>query len=135
MFTHEGFMLVILSPELDLTNSLLIKRPVGRVIFLPLGAVRSTLRSDILERLEKKRMSVCVGERVRFDLKARVNGLVKNLNMYNQLSLKKRRSTNQSGAASRILQGLCFLIESCKLAYDGDERCGGLDSVSNSTTR
>lgn len=47
--THEGLMLVILSPELDLTNSLLIKRPVGRVIFFPLGAVNSTLRSAILE--------------------------------------------------------------------------------------
>jgi hypothetical protein len=44
-----GFMLVILSPELDLTNSLLIKRPVGRVILRPLGAVSSTLRSAMLK--------------------------------------------------------------------------------------
>ena len=45
-----GLMEVILSPELDLTNSLLINKPVGRVIFLPLGAVNSTLRSAIVER-------------------------------------------------------------------------------------
>ena len=44
-------MLVILSPELDLTNSLLMKRPVGNVIFFPLGAVSSTFKSAILENL------------------------------------------------------------------------------------
>ena len=31
-----------------LTNSLLMNRPVGKVIFRPLGAVRSIERSDIV---------------------------------------------------------------------------------------
>jgi hypothetical protein len=47
-------MLVIFSPELDFTNSLLMKIPVGSVIFLPLGALRSIVRSDILEAAELK---------------------------------------------------------------------------------
>ena len=45
---NVGFMLVIFSPDFDLTNSLLINMPVGRVNFLPLGAVRSIVRSDIV---------------------------------------------------------------------------------------
>ena len=45
---NVGFMLVIFSPDFDLTNSLLINMPVGRVNFLPLGAVRSMVRSDIV---------------------------------------------------------------------------------------
>lgn len=35
-------------------NSLLMNSPVGRVIFLPLGALRSIERSDILEAAELK---------------------------------------------------------------------------------
>ena len=46
--TDVGLMLVILSPDFDLTNSLLMKMPVGSAIFLPLGAVRSIVRLDIL---------------------------------------------------------------------------------------
>ena len=46
--TNVGFMLVILSPDFALTNSLSMKIPVGKVNFLPLGAVRSIERSDIL---------------------------------------------------------------------------------------
>lgn len=52
--TNVGFMLVIFSPALDLTNSLLMKIPVGRVNFLPLGAVRSIASSDILRAIEVK---------------------------------------------------------------------------------
>ena len=51
---YVGFILVIFSPELDLMNSLLMNSPVGRVIFLPLGALRSIERSDILEAAELK---------------------------------------------------------------------------------
>jgi hypothetical protein len=47
-------MLVIFSPDFGLTNSLLINMPVGRVNFLPLGAVRSIERSDILQGVERK---------------------------------------------------------------------------------
>jgi hypothetical protein len=47
-------MLVIFSPELDFMNSLLMKIPVGSLIFLPLGALRSIDRSDILEAAEWK---------------------------------------------------------------------------------
>ena len=47
-------MLVIFSPFLDLTNALLMNMPVGKVNFLPFGAVRSTLRSDILRQEEVK---------------------------------------------------------------------------------
>lgn len=39
-----GFMLVIFSPDFDLTNSLLMKRPVGWVYLWPLGAVSSMER-------------------------------------------------------------------------------------------
>jgi hypothetical protein len=35
-------------------NSLLMNMPVGRVIFLPLGALRSVERSDILKATELK---------------------------------------------------------------------------------
>ena len=35
-------------PLIDLTNSLLMKRPVGCVYFFPLGAVSSIVRSDML---------------------------------------------------------------------------------------
>jgi len=48
---------VIFSPEDDLTNSLLMKRPVGSVIFLPFGAVRLTERPDILRAVEVKKRS------------------------------------------------------------------------------
>lgn len=46
--TYLGLTLVIFSPELDLTNSLLMNKPVGKVIFVPLGAVKSTERFDIV---------------------------------------------------------------------------------------
>ena len=49
--THVGLILVIFMPELALTNSLLMKRPVGSVILRPLGAVSSTFKSAILENL------------------------------------------------------------------------------------
>jgi len=48
---------IIFSPEDDLTNSLLMKRPVGSVIFLPFGAVRLTERPDILRAVEVKKRS------------------------------------------------------------------------------
>ena len=44
-----GLMLVIFSPEEDLTNSLLIKRPIGCLYSRPLGALRSTNKSDMLK--------------------------------------------------------------------------------------
>jgi hypothetical protein len=46
--THAGSIEVIV-PPLPLTNSLLMKRPVGWVYFKPLGAVISTERSDIVK--------------------------------------------------------------------------------------
>lgn len=45
--TYVGSMLVIFSPDFDLTNSLLMKIPIGCLYFRPLGAVSSTVRSDI----------------------------------------------------------------------------------------
>lgn len=47
---YVGLMLVILSPELDLTNSLLMKRPIGCLYSRPLGAFSwtNTSVSDIL---------------------------------------------------------------------------------------
>jgi hypothetical protein len=51
--TYVGLMLVIFSPELDLTNSLLMKSPVGNVILRPLGAVSSTFRSAMLKDLDR----------------------------------------------------------------------------------
>lgn len=50
--SYVGLMLVIFWPPVALTNSLLMNRPVGKVIFLPFGAVRSTLRFAILEAAE-----------------------------------------------------------------------------------
>jgi hypothetical protein len=52
--THVGLILVIFSLELDLTNSLLINRPVGKVILRPLGAVSSTFRSAMLESIGRE---------------------------------------------------------------------------------
>jgi hypothetical protein len=49
--TNEGLILVIFSPELPLTHSLLMKRPVGWMYFRPFGAVSSTVRSDIVDML------------------------------------------------------------------------------------
>ncbi len=49
--THVGLILVILFPDLDLTNLLLMKRPVGWVYLRPLGAVSSIERSDIFAEL------------------------------------------------------------------------------------
>lgn len=42
-------MLVILAPDFEGTNSLLMKRPVGCVYFTPLGAIKSIDKSDILQ--------------------------------------------------------------------------------------
>lgn len=47
---HLGLILVILAPELDFTNSLLMNKPVGKVILVPLGAVSSTWRSDMVDK-------------------------------------------------------------------------------------
>lgn len=46
--SYVGFTLVILFPLLDLTHSLLMKRPVGWVYLTPFGAVRSMLRPDMM---------------------------------------------------------------------------------------
>ena len=48
-WTYAGSIEVIVSPDFALTNLLLMKRPVLREIFLPFGAVRSTV--DILRIL------------------------------------------------------------------------------------
>ena len=50
---YVGFMLVTLSPLLDFTHSLLMKRPVGWVYLTPLGAVSSTERPDMAWMLLK----------------------------------------------------------------------------------
>ena len=50
--SYVGLMLVIFWPPVAFTNSLLMNRPVGKVIFLPFGAVRSTLRSVILKAVD-----------------------------------------------------------------------------------
>ena len=55
-------MLVSWAPEFDLTNSLLMKRPVGRENFLPLGAVRETSRPAILGEVEKVRWRAVDGK-------------------------------------------------------------------------
>lgn len=55
-------MLVIFFPDFDLTNSLLTKMPVGRVNFLPLGAVRSIVRSDMVESMAVKQRC-CRGDK------------------------------------------------------------------------
>ena len=41
-------MLVILSPDFDLTNSLFMKRPIGCLYSRPLGALRSMNRSEVI---------------------------------------------------------------------------------------
>lgn len=48
---YLGFIEVMVSPDLDLTNSLLMKRPRGWVYLRPFGAVSSTKRSDMLRRI------------------------------------------------------------------------------------
>ena len=45
---HVGLILSIISPFFDFTNSLFMKRPMGWSYLRPLGAVRETVRSDIL---------------------------------------------------------------------------------------
>lgn len=50
-------MAVILDPELAFTNSLLMKSPVGREIFVPFGAVRSKVAADMVMESPK-----CVGK-------------------------------------------------------------------------
>lgn len=46
---YVGFMLVIIRSPEEGTNSLLMKRPSGCVYLIPLGAVSSTERPDILK--------------------------------------------------------------------------------------
>lgn len=46
--SYVGFIEVIFPPDLDLTNSLLMNRPMGCVYLRPLGAVRSMLRSVMI---------------------------------------------------------------------------------------
>lgn len=45
--TYAGLMLVTLLPLDDLTHSLLMNKPVGRVNLSPLGAVMSTESPDM----------------------------------------------------------------------------------------
>ena len=45
---HVGLMLVILSPDFDLTNSLSMKRPIGCLYSRPLGALRLMNRSEVI---------------------------------------------------------------------------------------
>ena len=47
--SHLGLMLVIFSPDFEGTNSLLMNNPIGCVYLRPLGAVRSTKRSDMID--------------------------------------------------------------------------------------
>lgn len=49
---YLGLIVVIVSPDLDATNSLLMKRPRGCVYLRPFGAVSSTKRSDMLPVLK-----------------------------------------------------------------------------------
>ena len=55
---YVGLIEVIFLPSLLLTHSLLMKRPVGWVYFLPLGAVSSIERSDILKNVPKD-LDIC----------------------------------------------------------------------------
>jgi hypothetical protein len=80
--TYVGLIEVILSPELDFTNSLLMNRPVGRVIFLPFGAVKSTVRPDILVDMKRREGKDGLAQQMNdalFEVENR--GLVKYLNM------------------------------------------------------
>lgn len=45
---HLGFIELIVSPDFDLTNSLLMNNPRGCLYLWPFGAVSSTKRSDML---------------------------------------------------------------------------------------
>jgi hypothetical protein len=78
-------MLVILSPELDLTNSLLMKSPVGNVILRPLGAVSSTFRSAMLSNIgrvvENSRTARYLQGFKEVDLKERNNDPADDFNM------------------------------------------------------
>jgi hypothetical protein len=50
---YVGLMEVIFSPSLDLTHSLLMNKPIGCSYLTPLGAVRLTTRSAILEAKQR----------------------------------------------------------------------------------
>ena len=52
---HVGLMLVILSPDFDLTNSLFMKRPIGCLYSRPLGALRLMNRSEVIMGQKVKR--------------------------------------------------------------------------------
>lgn len=45
---HVGLMLVIFSPDFDLTNSLFMKRPIGCLYSRPLGALRLINKSEVI---------------------------------------------------------------------------------------
>ena len=53
--SYVGLILVNFSSFFDLTNSLLMKIPVGCLYLRPLGAVSSTKRSDMIEKALHKR--------------------------------------------------------------------------------
>ena len=46
--SHVGLILVIFSPDLDLTNSLFMKSPIGCLYSRPLGALRLMNRSELM---------------------------------------------------------------------------------------
>jgi len=75
--TNEGLILVIISPALPLTHSLLMKRPVGWTYFRPFGAVSSTVRSDIVDMLRWNRGAPIVRVYVQRLANVRVKGLAK----------------------------------------------------------
>lgn len=58
---YLGFIEVMVSPDLDLTNSLLMNSPLGCVYLRPFGAVSSTNRSDMLVPAEKLLQKVLRG--------------------------------------------------------------------------
>ena len=55
---HVGLILVIFSPDLDLTNSLFIKRPIGCLYSRPLGALRLRNRSEVMLGQNLEGMSI-----------------------------------------------------------------------------
>ena len=68
---YVGLILVIFSPDLGFTNSLLIKMPVGWMYLRPLGAVSSIERSDMVEFGLLRRLLPRDNSKVDFDLLTR----------------------------------------------------------------
>ena len=54
---HVGLILIIFSPDLDLTKSLFMKRPTGCLNSRPLGALRLIKRSEVMLCQNLKEMS------------------------------------------------------------------------------